>query len=152
MLRFERVTFQQWKQLLPWATPGQVQMANGGDILKDSGLLGPLSFATQSPPQPALQTVPAGFATISFYADTFIGRYTSAGQLFTQDALTCATNGFPLGTKLRLTSTDGKHSVVVMNNDRPPSWNESIDLTKAAFGALYPISTGVAAVQVEVVK
>jgi len=152
VLRFERVTFQQWKQLLPWATPGQVQMANGGDILKDSGLLGPLPFATQSPPQPALQTVPAGFATISFYADTFIGRYTSAGQLFTQDALTCATNGFPLGTKLRLTSTDGKHSVVVMNNDRPPSWNERIDLTKAAFGALYPISTGVAAVQVEVVK
>ena len=152
VLRFEKVTFQQWKQLLPWASPGQVQLANGGDILKDSGLLGPLPFATQSPPQPAPQTVSAGFATISFYADSFVGRYTSAGQLFNQDALTCATNAFALGTKLRLTSTDGKHSVVVLNNDRPASWNARIDLTKAAFGALYPISTGVARVRVEVLK
>jgi hypothetical protein len=152
VLRFERVAFQQWKELVPWAAPGQVQMANGGDILKDSGLLGPLPFAAQSPPQPAPQMLSAGFATISFYADTFVGRYTSAGQLFNQDALTCAANGFPLGARLRLTSTDGKHSVIVMNNDRPASWNARIDLTKAAFNELYPISTGVATVRVEVLK
>jgi hypothetical protein len=152
VLRFEKVAFQQWKELVPWAKPGQVQLANGGDILKDSGMLGPDPFAAQAPPPAAPLTVTAGFATISFYADSFIGSYTSAGQQFTQTALTCASNAFPLGTRLRLTSTDGKHSVIVMNNDRPPSWNSRIDLTKAAFSALYPISTGVATVQVEVVK
>ncbi|HEX6513804.1 MAG TPA: hypothetical protein VF157_15980, partial [Chloroflexota bacterium] len=108
VLRFEKVAFQQWKQPLPWATAGQVQLANGGDILKESGILGPLPFATQSPPpQPAIQAAPAGFAVISFYADSFIGSYTSAGQRFSQDGMTCASNGFPLGVKLRLTSTDG---------------------------------------------
>ena len=153
VLRFDKVTFQQWKQLVPWAAPGQVQLANGGDILKDSGLLGPLPFVTQNPaPLPVQQTVPAGFATISFYADTFVGRYTSAGQMFNQQALTCAANGFPLGAKLRLTTTDGKHSVIVTNNDRPASWNARIDLTRAAFSALYPVSTGVATVRVEIVK
>ena len=153
VLRFDKVTFQQWKQLVPWAAPGTVQLANGGDILKDSGLLGPLPFEPQNPaPAPTPQTVPAGFATISFYSDAFIGRYTSAGQLFNQDALTCAANGFPLGARLRLTTPDGKRSVIVMNNDRPASWNARIDLTRAAFAALYPISTGVASVSVEVVK
>jgi len=151
-LRFENVVFQQWKQIVPWAAAGQVQLANGGDILKESSILGPLPFTIQAPPQPALQTVSAGFAVISFYADYFVGRHTSAGAVFTQEALTCATNSFPLGTKLRLSTPDGHRSVVVVNNDRPASWNTRIDLSKAAFQALYPLGSGIGTVKVEVVK
>lgn len=153
VLRFERVAFQQWNQTVPWATAGQVQMVNGGDILKESGLLGPLPFQPQTPaPPPALRTVPSGFAVISFYADSFVGLRTSTGQLFSQNGMTCATNLFPLGTRLRLTTPDGQHSVVVTNNDRPPAGNSRIDLTKSAFGALYPISSGVGTVKVELVQ
>lgn len=151
-LRFDNVAFQQWKQLLPWAAAGQVQMANGGDLLKESGILGPLPFALQAPPAPLLQAAPAGFAVISFYADYFVGRHTSNGAVFTQEQLTCATNAFPLGTKLRLTTPDGGHSVVVINNDRPASWNTRIDLSKAAFQTLYPLGRGIGTVKVEVVK
>jgi rare lipoprotein A len=151
-LRFERVAFQEWKQNVPWAPAGTVQLANGGDLLKESGVLGPLPFAPQPPPPPAPQTVPAGTATVSFYADTFVGRGTSSGQVFRQENLTCASNSFPLGTRLRLTTLDGTRSVVVVNNDRPAAWNARIDLTKAAFSALYPLGSGIGTVKVEIVK
>ncbi|HLG70114.1 MAG TPA: septal ring lytic transglycosylase RlpA family protein [Chloroflexota bacterium] len=152
VLRFERVAFQQWKESVPWAPAGTVQLVNGGDLLKESGILGPLPFVPQSPaPAPALQTSPSGFAIVSYYSDAFIGLHTSMGLVFSQDAMTCASNQYPLGTKLRLTTPDGDHSVVVTNTDRPPSWNSRIDLTKAAFSGLYPISSGIGTVKVEVV-
>lgn len=152
VLRFERVAFQQWNEAVPWASAGQVQLANGGDLLKESGLLGPLPFTPQSPaPGPALQTAPSGFAIVSFYADSFVGLRTSNGQIFSQDGMTCATNAYPLGTRLRLTTPDNQRSVVVTNNDRPPSWNTRIDLTKSAFTSLYPITSGIGTVKVEVV-
>jgi hypothetical protein len=44
-LRCQRVAFQQWKKDMPWAKAGQVTVANGGDIAKESGLV-PLA-ATQ---------------------------------------------------------------------------------------------------------
>lgn len=164
MMRFDNVVIQQWKQLLPWAAAGQVNLANGGDILKESGLLGPAPFALQATPEipivpaapPVLpssqvnQSVPSGFAVASFYADYFEGRHTSSGQVFTQDALTCATNAYPLGTRLRLTTPDGARSVEVINNDRPAAWNTRIDLSKAAFAELYPLGSGIGTVKVEV--
>ncbi len=152
VLRFDNVVFQQAKQLLPWAAAGQVQMVNGGDILKESGLLGPLPFVAQAPPEPAIQSVPAGFAQISFYADSFVGSHTSMGPVFRQEDMTAATNSFPLGTKLRLSTMDGARSVVVLNTDRPAAWNTRIDLSKAAFATLFPLSRGIADVKVEVVK
>ncbi len=150
-LRFEDVVFQQWKITLPWATPGQVQMANGGDILKESGVLGETPFVTAAPP-PALQAVPAGFAVASFYADAFDGRYTSSGEVFSQSKMIAATNSFPLGARLRLSTPDGKHSVDVVNKDHPPYWNSRIDLSKAAFQELYPLSSGIGDVRIDVIQ
>jgi hypothetical protein len=152
VLRFQNVAFEQWKQVVPWAAVGQVQMANGGDILKESGILGPLPFQLQSPPAQALQTALAGFAVISYYADNFVGGHTSTGQVFSQDSMTAAANAFPLGARLKLSTPDGKHSVVVLNNDRPAAGNPRIDLSKAAFSTLYPISSGLGTVKVEIVK
>lgn len=39
VMRFQRVIMQQWKERVPWAEPGQVTIANGGDIAKEVGLL-----------------------------------------------------------------------------------------------------------------
>ncbi|MDE3077776.1 MAG: hypothetical protein KGJ86_20335, partial [Chloroflexota bacterium] len=151
-LRFPDVVFQQWKTALPWASPGQVQLANGGDLLKESGVLGPAPFAPQTVPPPQVHVVPAGFGVVSFYSDVFQGRRTSNGDLFVQTKMICATNAFPLGSRLRLSTPDGKRSVIVTNEDRPPSWNPRIDLSKAAFQRLYPLSTGVGRVKVELIK
>ena len=38
-LRAQRVVFQQWKQDVPWAKAGQVTVALGGDIAKETGVL-----------------------------------------------------------------------------------------------------------------
>ena len=167
MLRFNNAVIQQWNQIMPWAAAGEVHLANGGDILKESGILGPAPFALQATPdapqlltppaastnpiQPVIQSVPSGFAVASFYADYFEGRHTSTGAVFSQDNLTCASNAYPLGTQLRLTTPDGARSVIVTNNDRPASWNTRIDLSKAAFAALYPLGSGIGTVKVEVV-
>ncbi|MBV8087116.1 MAG: hypothetical protein JO247_20090 [Chloroflexi bacterium] len=151
VLRFDNVVFQLWKQLVPWAAAGTVQLANGGELLKDSGLLGPVPFALQAPPQPQVFGTPAGFAIISFYADFFQGRHTATGAVFDQNQFTAATNSFALGTKLKLSTPDGSRSVVVVNNDRPAAWNTRIDLSKAAFEQLYPLGAGIGSVKVEVV-
>ncbi len=39
VVRGQRAALQLWKQDVPWAKAGQVTVANGGDILKESGLL-----------------------------------------------------------------------------------------------------------------
>jgi rare lipoprotein A (peptidoglycan hydrolase) len=133
--------------------------------LKESGILGPAPFILQPTPEVpvpvapigvpspgAIQSVPSGFAVASFYGDEFVGRHTSSGQVFTQDNMTCATNAFPLGTHLRLSTPDGAHSVIVTNNDRPAAWNTRIDLSKAAFAALYPLGSGIGTVKIEVLN
>ncbi|MFN8533479.1 MAG: hypothetical protein U0556_08020 [Dehalococcoidia bacterium] len=38
VVRAQRVVFQQWKIAVPWATAGQVVLANGGDLGKEAGL------------------------------------------------------------------------------------------------------------------
>ncbi|HEY3110472.1 MAG TPA: N-acetylmuramoyl-L-alanine amidase [Chloroflexota bacterium] len=50
-VRLQRAVIQQWKVEVPWAKAGEVTVANGGDIAKESGMF----------PQPALQpTDPSG--------------------------------------------------------------------------------------------
>ncbi|MHB8620066.1 MAG: hypothetical protein ACYDAG_10950 [Chloroflexota bacterium] len=150
VMRFENVVIEQWRQELPWAQPGQVQLANGGQILKDSGILGQAPFVPQ--PAPAEQAVQGGFAVASFYADSFQGRPMSNGRIFSQAALTCASNAFPLNERLRLSTPDGSHSIVVVNEDHPAAWNSRIDLSKAAFSSLYPLSRGLGTVKIEILR
>ena len=147
VLRFDNVVIQQWKTAVPWALAGQVQLANGGELLKESGILGGVPFNPE--PAPSVTGTPAGTAVISYYADVFQGRPTSSGDIFSQSKLSAASNAFPLGTHLRLSTLDGQHSVDVVNDDHPPAWNHRIDLSKAAFQTLYPLSSGVGTVKVE---
>ncbi|MDP2662157.1 MAG: cellulase family glycosylhydrolase [Dehalococcoidia bacterium] len=39
VIRTQRKVFQQWKVNVPWASAGQVTVANGGDLYKEAGLL-----------------------------------------------------------------------------------------------------------------
>lgn len=62
-IRLQRALIQQWKVAVPWATAGQVTLANGGDVGKEAGLfpataLAPLP-ANQSPPPTGSGSTPA---------------------------------------------------------------------------------------------
>jgi hypothetical protein len=58
-LRAQRVVFQQWKEDVPWAKAGQVTVALGGDIAKETGVL-PDSEALKATcaAQPGIQNTP----------------------------------------------------------------------------------------------
>lgn len=57
VVRLQRATFQQWKTARPWAKPGEVVVANGGDVAKEAGLF-PAAAIVVEPPG----GVPAGSA------------------------------------------------------------------------------------------
>lgn len=47
VLRAQRAVIQQWKEDVPWAAAGQVTIANGGDVAKETGLLPETALATE---------------------------------------------------------------------------------------------------------
>ncbi|MCL5075738.1 MAG: hypothetical protein M1136_08875 [Chloroflexi bacterium] len=51
VLRGQRAVLQQWRVDTPWAKAGQVTVANGGDILKEAGLIPREAIVPESPPQ-----------------------------------------------------------------------------------------------------
>lgn len=62
VLRAQRAAFQHWRILTPFALPGQVTVVNGGDLLKEAGLLPRAATQPQSaagllvaPPGPTLR-------------------------------------------------------------------------------------------------
>jgi rare lipoprotein A len=69
----------------------------------------------------------------SFYADKFVGRKTSSGEIFDKDDFTCAHRTLPFGTRLTVVNPITKTAVVVRVNDRGPHHrNRIIDLSQAA--------------------
>lgn len=63
VLRAQRAVFQRWKEDVPWAKAGDITVANGGDIAKESGLLPLDALVLESPPptvpEPATTPSPA---------------------------------------------------------------------------------------------
>ncbi len=49
-VRTQRAVFQQWKEAVPWASAGQVTIANGGDIAKELGWLAGPALLPESEP------------------------------------------------------------------------------------------------------
>lgn len=80
------------------------------------------------------------------------GGKTANGQLFSDSKLTAACNTFPLGTKVKVTRTDTKASVVVLVNDRTAKrfTGKRIDLSPKAFDLLADRKQGI--IKVEVTK
>ena len=71
----------------------------------------------------------------TYYADKFVGRHTSNGEIFRQNQYTAAHKTIPFGTYLLVTYPVTDQSVVVRVNDRCPKPN-ILDMTKIAIHAL----------------
>lgn len=88
------------------------------------------------------------FGRASWYGDKFAGRSTSSGEIFDPELLTAAHRTIPLGTYVKVINTANGNEVVVKVNDRGPySKGKHMDLSRAAFEALAPISRGI--IQIE---
>lgn len=85
----------------------------------------------------------ASCGSASWYGEAHHGRLMANGKPFNMRAMTAASNVHPLGSVLRVTS--GKRSVVVAVTDRGDfaKYGRLLDLSKAAFSQLAPISRGV---------
>jgi rare lipoprotein A len=79
----------------------------------------------------------------SFYAEAHHGKTMANGRPFNMNAMTAASNTLPLGSNARVTA--GKRSVVVKITDTGGfgKYGRIIDLSKASFRALAPLSRGV---------
>lgn len=69
--------------------------------------------------------------TGTYYADKFVGRKTSNGEIFRQNQYTAAHKSIPLGTYVLVTNPANGRQIVVRVNDRCPVKNV-LDLTKLA--------------------
>ncbi len=79
----------------------------------------------------------------SWYGARFVGRRTSSGERFDQNALTAAHDTLPLGTRLLVTMQETGRSVVVVVTDRmPPKHVRIIDLSRHAAKELGMIGSG----------
>jgi len=96
---------------------------------------------------------PAQTGLASYYGADFHGRQTASGEIFDQRKLTCAHRDLPFGTRLKVTNTENKKSVVVRVNDRGP-WvaGRIIDLSYAAAKKLDMIKEGVVKVKIEIIR
>jgi hypothetical protein len=65
VLRAQRIVIQQWKEDVPWARRGDVQVANGGDVAKDAGLFPPAAVVPEPPGSSGGTPIPAAPAGAS---------------------------------------------------------------------------------------
>jgi rare lipoprotein A (peptidoglycan hydrolase) len=89
----------------------------------------------------------------SYYSDKFQGKKTANGEVFDQDKLTAAHPTYSFGTVVRVKNISNRKTVIVRINDRKPDFNgRIIDLSKKAAEELDMITSGIAKVQVDVLK
>jgi rare lipoprotein A len=86
----------------------------------------------------------------TFYHDKYNGRKAADGSTFYQTALTCASNVYKLGSKIRVTNLENRKSVEVKVTDTGPfKLPKIVDLSKAAFSQIASLKQGVIKVLVE---
>lgn len=82
--------------------------------------------------------------TTSYYADDFHGKGTAFGETFDMTAITAAHRSLPHNTLVQVTNVKNEKSVTVRINDRGPYVDgRDMDLSKAAFESISPLSRGV---------
>ncbi|MFH1012802.1 MAG: septal ring lytic transglycosylase RlpA family protein [Candidatus Peregrinibacteria bacterium] len=93
-----------------------------------------------------------GYGKASYYGETFHGRTTASGEVFDASDFTAAHRTYPFGTWLKVTNMENNETVLVRVNDRGPYAGDDrvIDLSKAAFESISPLSRGVITVTVEI--
>ncbi|MBK6972363.1 MAG: septal ring lytic transglycosylase RlpA family protein [Sterolibacteriaceae bacterium] len=120
-----------------------------------------MANAQQAAPPAAESAMPAAAApvaadhamsgTAAWYGRKFAGRKTASGQRFNPFAMTAAHPTLAFGTRVKVTNTRNKRSVIVTINDRMNSPGRMLDVTQAAAKRLGFIRSGLADVTLEVV-
>ncbi len=88
----------------------------------------------------------------SWYGKECAGNYTSSGQRFNMNALTCAHPTLPMGTKVCITNLQNSRSVVLTVNDRGPGIpNRIVDVSRLAAKRLGFLAAGLTRVRLQVV-
>jgi rare lipoprotein A len=83
----------------------------------------------------------------TFYANSFIGKYTASGDIFSQTKYTCATLMYPIGTILLVENIINGNCVTVIVNDRCKK-RGIVDLSKIAFTQISNLKNGRAKVKI----
>ena len=91
------------------------------------------------------------YGTASFYANSFNGKKTANGEIYSQKKMTAACNVLPLGTWIRVTNLRNGRSVVVKTNDRLHArMKRVVDLSRTAAEKLNYVRSGLTRVKIEV--
>jgi len=92
------------------------------------------------------------YGTASYYANSFNGKKTANGEIYSHKKMTAACNVLPLGTWIKVTNLRNGKSVIVKVNDRlHPRMKRVVDLSKEAADKLNYIKSGLTRVRVEVI-
>ncbi|NLT94741.1 MAG: septal ring lytic transglycosylase RlpA family protein [Clostridia bacterium] len=103
------------------------------------------------PEAPKFTVVETFTGTASWYGNKFHGRKTNSGEIFDENAFTCAHRTLPFNTYLRVTFLSTNASTIVRVNDRGPHVaGRILDLSKAAAEAIGLKPHGLGEVKVEV--
>jgi rare lipoprotein A len=86
----------------------------------------------------------------SYYGKQHHGRKMASGGVFNMWSMTCASNKYPLGTRLKITNPENDKSVIVKVTDRGGfgKYGRILDLSKGAFAEIASVSKGVITVVV----
>lgn len=89
----------------------------------------------------------------SWYGPGFDGRRTASGEVFRQEAATCAHRRLPFGTMLRVTNLANGRSAHCRVNDRGPfTGGRALDVSKGVARQLQMLKSGTARVSIEVIN
>ncbi|MEA2102233.1 MAG: septal ring lytic transglycosylase RlpA family protein [Thermodesulfobacteriota bacterium] len=91
--------------------------------------------------------------TASWYGSAFHGRPTASGEIYNMYKPSAAHKTLPLGTEVRVTNLSNNKKVIVTINDRGPFVGDRIiDMSYGAAKRLGMVDTGLAKVEIEVLK
>ena len=92
------------------------------------------------------------YGTASYYSNSFNGKQTANGEIYSHKKMTAACNVLPLGTWIKVTNLRNGKSVVVKTNDRLHSkMKRVVDLSREAADKLGYVKSGLTRVRVEVI-
>jgi len=92
------------------------------------------------------------YGTASFYSNSFNGKKTANGEVYSHKKMTAACNVLPLGTWIKVTNLRNGKSIIVKTNDRlHTKMKRVVDLSREAADKLDYVRSGLTRVRVEVI-
>jgi len=92
------------------------------------------------------------YGTASFYSNSFNGKKTANGEVYSHKKMTAACNVLPLGTWIKVTNLRNGKSIIVKTNDRlHTKMKRVVDLSREAADKLDYVKSGLTRVRVEVI-